>query len=145
MSMDPTKTRIPFNVSYKSAVEQGMYNIVTREGNNVTVYRWDMNDDQWPVLAVVKYPDGKELAVLRGKDGRECDDYDTEDDLFLVPRVKLTRFETAVMEIIGHAMGGDYLYPSGLLAFDDSNYEDIRDAATILLQVAREEIAKEKE
>ena len=92
----------PFHITFRKDIEEGKYKVVTREGNDVTILRWDMNAMDYPILAVVKDKDGKEAAIIKDEYGRESEEWDDDDDLFLIDtsEPKMTEFESKLYDFV---------------------------------------------
>ena len=85
--------KIPFDIKYRKQVESGEYKVVTRDGNEVEIVKWDLENDRYPILAFIK-GNGEELPLFTSKNGRNCEQQEGANDLFiLTPEPKLTDFE----------------------------------------------------
>ena len=74
--------RIPFDIKYRPEIEAGKYLVVTRDGGEVKIDRWDWPDEDYPIVA---YIIGGECHHTYTDKGEFDKGEHNNIDLFLVP------------------------------------------------------------
>ena len=132
--------KIRFDIKYRPQIESGQYKVEDASGIPMRIICWDADGD-YPIVALTEH---------------NCEFYDNHGNhfyggekqtLMVVTREipHLTKFEKAVMDVIGSSMGADFEYPVGEDVYNDDCYADIRNVAKELLEVAKEELSKPTE
>lgn len=75
--------RIPFDIKYRPDIEAGKYLVVTRDGREVRISRWDWPDEDYPIVASINGVEGRFTYTDKGEYDKA--EHFNDIDLSLIP------------------------------------------------------------
>lgn len=119
--------KIPFDIKFRPQIESGEYEVVTRSGKPARIVCWDMNDDVYPIVALVSDDSFRERANSYTILGCYIFDVDSNSDLFLITPDESEESESEVLEDEGIRKGlvNFILYKAGHLLDEETEHEFI--------------------
>lgn len=109
--------------------------VVTRDGREVEIVKYDMKGTNFPILYVISNEDGSQEPCYCSKSGMcQFDNIQSSTDLFFADdeNTELTEFEKVLKEVIEDVQNGDYI--------EEESFDFWKDR---LLDLARKELEKE--
>lgn len=138
--------KIPFDIKFRPQIESGEYKVETKDGREVRIVCWDVNNSYSSVhdniLALVKSESGVEHALFYAQNGYCLSDSSRvgRKDLFLVtPEPELTPLE----DLLSTYLKNDFEYFS-TKKWDEKKWNEVmRIQAAELLSIARKQLQPE--
>lgn len=85
--------KIPFDIKYRPQIESGEYKVETKNGNKVRILKFDIKDENYPIVGIVYFPKCERTGTWRIDGGFQMNGSSEHDLVLIVPEPKLTESE----------------------------------------------------